>query len=213
MTRWWKDAYFWGLMIALSGAGLIALGDWFGWEGLKTTSGFIGISGFCVAAVVPMAVKERVLAVGYVPGAVSIVAIWLTILPEIADVKWFVLGPITTVPMFLFAWIPVAYWLVRCARRVADRSILGPATDTLSMAWLTLPWVMAAVVLPNLFDPANESAFNETVSAIGIICIGLLWSGLLSRPFARFVYALDRSSHASAEQGRAAEPANECKAN
>ncbi len=141
------------------------------------------------------AIKEPVLFVGLLPA----MAIWLSrIIPELlvaADgdgTKNIIIMALflMTIGNFLLAcWAPVTWFLFWLHRSCKERLVLGPLAELCAAISLMAPWIVGAFVLPPAVS-ADSHIFTITAS----IGISLLWSKVLSEPFARLVRALREQS-------------------
>ena len=120
---------------------------------------------------------------GVVPGAAAVFVVWLPVaFAEAQRLEFVILLPLPLIAAFLLIWTPVAWLLFPFTRQWSGKQVLGAGTETAAMCWLVLPWLLATIAFPILLDENNEA-----VAAFAAIGVGLLWSKLVSDPFARFV--------------------------
>ena len=184
-----NDATTWTIVaIGVVGALFFAVGEIFQWPAASANGAIILVSLVWLAFAILVVARELVLLVGVLPGTAAVFAVWIPVAFEGAQHPEFVvLLPLPLVAAFLLLWAPVGWLAVRFTQRWRERKVLGPATETAAMSWLVLPWLLATIAFPILLEQDNE-----TIAAFAAIGVGLLWSKLLSDPFARFVRAIFR---------------------
>ena len=177
---------------------ILVMGEAYDWPSVSANGALALLSLFYVALAMPFIARERVLLVGVLPGTVAVFATWLPVVfTEAEQPELFVLLPLPMVAAFLVLWTPVAWAMFRLTCHWRDKPVLGALAETLAMSFLVLPWLLAAVVLPSYLDQNNA-----TVAAVVAIAIGLLWSKLLSDPFAKFVKAIAQEPQSEQEEDR-----------
>ena len=131
--------------------------------------------------------KEPTILVGSVPAYGIMTAYWI---PEVfiqSDTPiQFILLPILPAVLFLLIWIPAQYGLLRLRKRCECRPRLGPFVETLTFISLAAPWLAAAYLFPTMFIDQD----NEAISSCVAVLMGLVWSKLISDPFAKFVRSI-----------------------
>ena len=175
------------ISIGVTSAAVTIIGEVCNWPAVSANSALIVLSWFYVLLAIPLIVRERVLLVGVLPGTVAVFATWLPLaFAEAEQPEFFILLPLPLVAAFLVLWTPVTWGMFQLTRRWSSRRLmLGAAAETGAMCLLLVPWLLAAVVLPAYLDQSND-----TVAAVVAIAFGLLWSKLISDPFARFVKSI-----------------------
>ena len=143
----------------------------------------------CVFAlpIVFFVTKQPVLLLGILPSAamwsVTGVAKAFTV-SQVDYVKGgFVLVMTWMIP--LVVWGLLTWGLFHLARRWKKRLVRGPLTELTALLFLMSPWILAAFVLPEQIDTAND-----TVTIVASIAIGLMWGKVVSEPFAKLVQAI-----------------------
>ena len=121
--------------------------------------------------------KERAILIGAVPGFTIATLYTLADEPHLALLST---GPVV---IFCWAWIPVQYILLRLRKRCICRPRLGPFVETLTFVSLAVPWLAAAYWFPAIFIEEHDQNISLSVTVL----VGLVWSKLVSDPFARFV--------------------------
>ena len=173
-------------IMGVIGAGIFMVGEVFQWPAVSQNGALFIVSWVWVLLAVPLVVRERVLLVGILPGVAAVFAIWIPrVVAEVPRPEFVILLPLPLVAAFLLAWTPLAVGLFYLMRRWDGREKLAAGTETVAMGWLVLPWLLATVVLPSYLGLEDE-----TVAVVAAIGIGLLWSKLISDPFARLVRAM-----------------------
>ena len=182
-----NDATTWTMVvIGVVSAAIFAVGEICNWAAASANGALILVSLLYMFLAMPLVARELVLLVGVIPGTVAVFATWIPVaLTEVERPEFVILLPLPLVAAFLLSWTPVAFGLFYFTRRWSVRPALGPFTETVAMSVLLLPWLLAAVAFPSYMEQ-----HNETVAVIIAISIGLLWSKLVSDPFARFVRAM-----------------------
>ena len=179
-----NDWTTWTVVIAgVLSAGFLIVGEICGWPKVSANAGLILLSVLWAAFAFPLVVRERVLLVGALPALAAMFAIWIPVaLKETTHIGFVVLLPLPIASAFLFMWAPVTWGLLRCMQRWHDRPRLSSFTETLAMSALMTPWLAATFGFLAILAEASQ-----TLTTVTAIFIGLLWSKLLSDPFARFV--------------------------
>ncbi len=151
----------------------------------------VGITCLMALPIVWFSTIEPVLFVGVLPSAV----IWFAIsVPKmLAEVD----QDYTLITFLLYAvwalllsvWAPAAWFSFRLNRRCKKRLVWGPLIELIAVTLLMAPWILAAFVLPS-----TVSADHQIFTIVASIGIGLLWSKVLSEPFAQLVRVLREQS-------------------
>ena len=178
------------ISIGVISSAVVVVGEVCNSPAVSANGALIVLSWFYVLLAIPLIARELVLLVGVLPGTVAVFATWLPVVfTEAEQPEFFILLPLPLVAAFLVLWTPVTWGMFQLARRWCKKPVRGPIAEAVAMCLLVLPWLLAAVVLPSYLDKKNE-----TVAAVVAIAIGLIWSKLISDPFARFVKAFAYSS-------------------
>lgn len=133
---------------------------------------------------------EPTILIGAVPAYGIMTAYWT---PEVFSQSetpiQFILLPILPAILFLLIWIPAQYGLLRLRKRYACQPRLGPFVETLTFISLAAPWLAAAYFFPTIFMN-QENQDNQVIASCVTVLMGLVWSKLISDPFAKFVRSI-----------------------
>ncbi len=124
--------------------------------------------------------KEPTILIGAVPAYVIATLYILDVEPRLALLA---VGPAV---IFLGAWIPAQYTLLQLRKRWICQRRLGPLVETITFIFLGTPWLAAAYFFPAIFIDEH----NQTISLCVTVLTGLVWSKLISDPFAKFVRSI-----------------------
>ncbi|MDE2780783.1 MAG: hypothetical protein OXI91_14075 [Chloroflexota bacterium] len=127
-----------------------------------------------------LAAKEPTILIGAVPAFAIATSYILVVEPRLALLS---VGPAV---IFLGAWIPTQYMLLQLRKRWISRRRLGPFFETLTFISLAAPWLAAAYWFPAIFIDEHD----QTISLCVTVLTGLVWSKLISDPFAKFVRSI-----------------------
>ena len=148
---------------------------------------FLTVAWLYLLWVVRLVARERVILVGAVPAYVIVSAYWISEVFKGSDAPIdLILLPLIPAALFLVVWIPAQYGLLRSRKKYSCRPRLGPFVETLTFTSLAAPWLTAAYFFPDIFLEQH----NETISSLITVLMGIIWSALISEPFARFVRSL-----------------------
>ena len=164
------------------------------WTGTRTSIPELQLNGvFLTVAwlyllwLVPLIARERVILVGAVPAYVIASAYWIPEVFKESDTPInFILLPLAPAVFFLMVWIPTQYGLLRLRKKCSCRPRLGPFVETLTFTLLAAPWLTAAYFFPQIFMDQH----NQIISTLITVLMGIIWSTLISDPFARFVRSI-----------------------
>ena len=155
--------------------------------GLQLNGVFLTVAWLYLLWSVPLIARERVILVGAVPAYIIVSAYWIPEIFKESDAPiYLILLPLAPAVIFLVVWIPAQYGFLRLRTKYSCRPRLGPFVETLTFTSLAAPWLTAAYFLPDIFLDQH----NQIISALITVLIGLIWSTLISVPFARFVRSL-----------------------
>ena len=177
-----SNAYVLTFLIIL---GVATVGVWWGSriENIALTLNSFSLVVLVIAVLVPfhgMARTEPVILIGAVP-AFAIASLYIVIeeprLPLLSS------APAT---IFLWAWTPTQYWALQLRKKWISLRRMGPFIETLTFVLLALPWVAATYAFPAIFIKDHD----QTVSLCVTVLMGLVWSKLISDPFAKFVRSI-----------------------
>ncbi|MCY4417936.1 MAG: hypothetical protein OXE87_16745 [Chloroflexi bacterium] len=187
MNRFNNNLTAWIVLgIGAVGAILFTIGEMCGYPAASANGVLILVSVIWVALAIPLVIMERGLLVGVLPAMVAVFAIWMPVaFREAGQPEFVILLPLPLVAAFLLIWTPLGWVLFHLKRRCRMRLTLGGLTETIAMIWLLLPWLMATIALPALLGENDE-----LVASVTSIGVGLIWSNLISQPFARFVRSI-----------------------
>ena len=178
-------------ILAICGMSFAAIADHYERRDVFIISMCFGLSFFMGLPIVWVSTKEPVLFVGVVPSAVAWFSISIPkVLAEVEQDRMLIVFMLYLVWAFLLiVWAAIAWVLLQLDRRCRERMIWGPVTELCTAIGLMAPWILAAFVLP-----ATVSAKHQVFTIVASIGIGLLWSKVLSEPFARLVRVLREQS-------------------
>lgn len=122
------------------------------------------------------------LATGLVVAAVAMMVYWTAaLLLEENDPLELLLLPLTAVMLIAVLWSRLARMLLRMAQSHRSRWLAGPGLRSLVMAWLFLPTIVVAVVVPPMLG------LGGIWSAVSLTLTGFLLSTVVSGPLRCFL--------------------------
>ena len=127
-----------------------------------------------------LAANEPTILIGAVPAFAIATSYILVVEPRLALLST---GPAV---IFFGAWVPTQYMLLQLRKRWISRRRLGPFVETLTFISLAAPWLAAAYWFPAIFIDEHD----QTISLCVTVLTGLVWSKLISDPFAKFVRSI-----------------------
>ena len=122
------------------------------------------------------------LVTGLAFATVVLMVYWTAALMRQENALWEVLLlPLTVVVLTGTVWSPLAVLLLRRAVLLRRRWLAGPGLQSLVMAWLFLPTIVVAVLVPPLLG------LSEIWTAVSLTLTGFILSTVVSAPLRRFL--------------------------
>ena len=167
--------------------GMMWLGDKNDVPELRINGALLTLAWFYLFVWLPLIARERVVLVGVLPAYGVMCAYWIPEVVKQTDTPvQFILLPMAPALLFLFIWIPAQYLLLWWRKKCSSRPVLGPFVETLTFTLLAAPWLAAAYFFPAIFIDQHY----QPISLCATIITGLVWSKLISDPFAKFVRSI-----------------------